>query len=74
MLEEDRNKMRIDEIFALYLYRISNRTNQDYFKNTVLPFVILFRESLSEIGWGKRIELEKIDVDTNLELKKMVEN
>ena len=51
--------MLVDEIFALYLYRMSNRINQSYYK-IVLAYVIFFRECLNEYGWGKKIESESI--------------
>ena len=36
------------------------KTNdKNYFKNTALPFVILFRECLNEYGWAKHYENEK---------------
>jgi hypothetical protein len=49
-----RNNMLIDETFALYLYKISLKTNPTYYK-TILAFVIFFRECLNQIGWAKRI-------------------
>lgn len=53
LTEADREEMKVDEIFALYLYRLSNRTNEQYWKKSALPFVILFRECLNEYGWQK---------------------
>ena len=61
--------MLVDEIFALYLYRISNRVNQQYYK-IVLAYVIFFRECLNEYGWGKKIESEGIKLDAQPELKR----
>jgi hypothetical protein len=60
--------MLVDEIFALYLYRMSNRINQNYYK-IVLAYVIFFRECLNEYGWGKKIESECIKLESNPELK-----
>ncbi len=57
----------VDEIFALYLYRMSNRINQFYYK-IVLAYVIFFRECLNEYGWGKKIESEGIRLENNPEL------
>ena len=54
--------MLADEIFALYLYRMSNRVNAIYYK-TVMFYVIFFRECLNEYGWGKKIESEGINLD-----------
>ena len=53
--------MLVDEIFALYLFRTSQRVNEDFYK-TVLAYVIFFRECLNEIGWNKKIESENIDL------------
>ena len=64
--------MLVDEIFALYLYRMSNRINQNYYR-TVLAYVIFFRECLNEYGWGKKIESEAIRLDNNPELKMDIE-
>jgi len=46
--------MKVDEIFALYLYRISCIVTPSYYKKSALPFVILFRECLNEYGWSKK--------------------
>ena len=53
--------MLVDETFALYLYRTSQRVNEEFYKN-VLAYVIFFRECLNEIGWNKRIESENINL------------
>jgi hypothetical protein len=58
----DREQMLADEILALYLYRMSNRVNQIYYK-IVMFYVIFFRECLNEYGWGKKIESEGINLD-----------
>jgi hypothetical protein len=68
----DRQEMLVDEIFALYLYRMSNRINQFYYK-IVLAYVIFFRECLNEYGWGKKIESEGIRLENNPELKLDIE-
>jgi len=60
--------MKVDEIFALYLYQISRKVNEVFYK-TVLTYVILFRECLNDIGWGKRAESEDIKVETNSQYK-----
>ena len=59
---------QVDEIFALYLYRMSNRINNNYYR-TVLAYVIFFRECLNEYGWGKKIESEGIRLDNDPKLK-----
>ena len=68
LTDKDRQEMLVDEIFALYLYRMSNRINQTYYK-TVLAYVIFFRECLNEYGWGKKIESEGIRLEGNPVLK-----
>lgn len=70
--DKDRQDMLVDEIFALYLYRMSNRINENYYK-IVLAYVIFFRECLNEYGWGKKIESEGIRLENNPELKKSIE-
>lgn len=65
--------MLVDEIFALYLYRMSNRINQYYYK-IVLAYVIFFRECLNEYGWAKRIESEGIRLENNPDMKADIEN
>ena len=50
--------MLVDEVFALYLYTVSKKVN-DTFYRTILAFVILFRECLNEIGWRKLQENEQ---------------
>ena len=64
----DKLDMLVDEIFALYLYRTSKRTNEIFYK-TILAYVIFFRECLNEYGWGKKIESEGIKLESNIELK-----
>jgi hypothetical protein len=66
--DHDREEMLVDEIFALYLYRMSNRINDNYYQ-TVLFYVIFFRECLNEYGWGKKIESEGIKLEDKPELK-----
>ena len=56
--------MLVDEIFALYLYRISTKVNEIFYK-TVLTYAILFRECLNEIGWIKKLESEAIKPEEN---------
>ena len=53
--DDDKMNMKVDEIFALYLYTVSQKVS-DQFYRTVLAFVIFFRECLNEIGWKKRRE------------------
>lgn len=73
MTDNDRQEMLVDEIFALYLYRMSNRINRSYYK-TVLAYVIFFRECLNEYGWGKKIESEGIKLENNPEMKNDIAN
>jgi len=51
--------MLVDEIFAVYLWKISTRVNSEFYR-IVLAYVILFRECLNELGWSKKIESENI--------------
>ena len=60
--------MLVDEIFALYLWRISLKVN-DVFYKTVLTYTILFRECLNELGWAKKVESENIKVEEDQALK-----
>ena len=53
--ENEKMSMFVDEIFALYLYTVSKKVNDSFYR-TVLAFVIFFRECLNEIGWKKRRE------------------
>ena len=53
--DDDKMNMKVDEIFAYYLYTVSKKVS-DQFYRTVLAFVIFFRECLNEIGWKKRRE------------------
>jgi hypothetical protein len=55
----DKLDMLVDEIFALYLYRTSRKTNELFYK-TVLAYVIFFRECLNKLGWQKRIESDEV--------------
>jgi hypothetical protein len=52
--EKTRNSMMVDETFAVYLYKISQKTNPTYYR-VVLAYMIFFRECLNHIGWTKRI-------------------
>lgn len=64
--------MFVDEIFSFYLYRISQKVNESFYK-TVLMYTILFRECLNEIGWQKKIESEGIKIEEDEELKRKME-
>lgn len=55
LTEQEKLSMMVDEIFALYLYTVSQKVNDSFYR-TVLAFVIFFRECLNEIGWKKRRE------------------
>ena len=59
LTDADRTNMKVDEIFAFYLYTISQKVKDDYYEETMLPYVILFRECLDEIGWSKKQESEQ---------------
>jgi hypothetical protein len=51
--------MHVDEIFALYLFRTSRKTNESFYK-TILAYVIFFRECLNKIGWQKLMESDEV--------------
>jgi hypothetical protein len=73
-LEEiQRNEMLIDETFALYLYKISLKTNPVFYK-VVLAFVIFFRECLNHIGWTKRIQSDDIDLAKHPEIQQKMKS
>jgi hypothetical protein len=73
LTEQDRSEMLVDEIFALYLFRTSQRVNEDFYK-IVLAYVIFFRECLNEIGWTKRMESEHIDLNKEPTIAEAVHN
>ena len=54
--------MLVDEIFAVYLWRTSQRVNDNFYR-TVLTYTILFRECLNDLGWSKKIESESIKIE-----------
>jgi hypothetical protein len=60
--------MLVDEIFASYLYRISLKVNESFYR-TVLMYTILFRDCLNEIGWQKKVDSEGIKIEEDPELK-----
>jgi len=43
----DIDNIKCDEVFAEYLLKVSQSTCEDYFKNKVVKFVILYREFLN---------------------------
>lgn len=51
--EEEKDQIKCDEIFTMYLRDICKRVNEGYYK-TILRFVLLYRECLNEYGWLKR--------------------
>lgn len=68
LTDGDRLVMHVDEIFALYLQRISQRVNESFYK-VVLSYTVLFRECLNELGWGKKFESEGIKPEEEPEWK-----
>ena len=52
--------MKVDEIFALYLYTVAKKVNKKFYF-LVLRFVLYFRECLNEIGWQKKRESDQED-------------
>lgn len=69
----DKLDMLVDEIFALYLYRTSRKTNEMFYK-TILAYVIFFRECLNKIGWQKRIESDEVLLEEQPELAEAAQN
>jgi hypothetical protein len=65
--------MLVDEIFALYLWKISEKVN-DQFYRVVLAYTILFRECLNDLGWAKKIESENLKIEEEPELRIKMEN
>ena len=51
LTEDDRVSMKVDEIFAFYLYNVALKVKEEFYTETMLPYVILFRECLDDIGW-----------------------
>lgn len=69
----DKLDMLVDEIFALYLYRTSRKTNEMFYK-TILAYVIFFRECLNKIGWQKRMESDEVLLEEQPELAEAAQN
>lgn len=65
---EDRKDMLADEVFALYLFRMSQRVNATFYK-TILAYVILYRECLNEIGWQKKFLTDNTEAEKEQEIK-----
>jgi len=63
--------MLVDEIFAVYLWKIAGKVHESFYK-IVLAYTFLFRECLNELGWDKKIESEglKIEEDEDLRQKR----
>lgn len=55
LTEHDKLKMKVDEIFALYLFTVAKKVNKKFYF-LVLRFIVYFRECLNEIGWQKKRE------------------
>lgn len=64
--------MLVDEIFAVYLWKISQKVNDQFYK-TVLAYTVLFRECLNELGWAKKIESEGLKIEEEPELKEKMD-
>jgi hypothetical protein len=70
--DSERNTMLVDEIFAVYLWKISQRVSPEFYR-VVVAYTILFRECLNELGWSKKIESENIKIEDEPELKERME-
>ena len=68
LTENDRQIMLVDEIFAVSLWRTSQKINEAFYR-TVLTYTILFRECLNDLGWSKKIESEGLKLEEEPELK-----
>ena len=60
MNEQQRNSMSCDEVFAVYLWDISQKVNSQFYEDVIL-FVLCFRECLNKEGWDK---LERFERET----------
>jgi hypothetical protein len=66
--EVERQEMLVDEIFSLYLFKLSQRVNEQFYR-TALAYTILFRECLNDLGWSKKFESEGIKLEEEPEWK-----
>jgi hypothetical protein len=57
--EEQKTKLSCDEVFAIYLYEISQKINPEYYK-TMIRFVLAYRECLNRYGWEKKAENDEV--------------
>lgn len=64
--------MLVDEIFAFYLWRISQKVSEPFYR-IVLAYAILFRECLNELGWAKKIESEGLKIEEEPELREKMD-
>ncbi|CDW73448.1 UNKNOWN [Stylonychia lemnae] len=56
--EGKKNMLNCEQIFTLYLREFSFITNPSYYTNTLLKFILMFRQCLNIYGWQKRAEYE----------------
>ena len=56
--ENDRNSLWWDDIFAVYLWEVSQKVNEVFYKQ-ILKFIICYREWANKLGWDN-----KLDIDT----------
>jgi hypothetical protein len=59
LTEDDKSAVSCDEVFAIYLYETSRKTNPDYYK-IMLRFIIAYRECLNRYGWEKKAENDEV--------------
>lgn len=50
---DEREKLTVDDAFAIYLNDVSKMVNKNFYKK-VLRFIFLYRDCLNEWGWMKR--------------------
>lgn len=59
LTEDQKCRLSCDEVFAIYLYEISQKINPDYYK-TMIRFILAYRECLNRYGWEKKAENDEV--------------
>lgn len=59
LTDDDKGAVSCDEVFAIYLFETSKKTNPEYYK-LMLKFVIAYRECLNIYGWEKKAENDEV--------------
>lgn len=50
--DEEKQRMNVDEVFAIYLNHVAEKVNQDFY-DKVLNFILNFRDCVNQYGWEK---------------------